>query len=141
MTLHKVGWYVEGRVVLVYTDEVVTLEDITQINREVIQHFDTGTRQVHLIVDVSEANVVPVNLVKLRQHSPALGHMMIGWMIVVTTNKTIYYLAQAVPQMLTRCKSHVVESFDEAVAFLAREDPTIDWDETNESIRLPAAEK
>jgi hypothetical protein len=126
---YELQWCVEGRVIQAIYSENVTVEDVQQANEQAVQMFQqSGQPPIHLMFDLRPASRVPVNLVKLRQASTIFTQdQMLGWLVAITNNPALTFVASVVPQIMTRKQYHVVPSADAALNFLRKQDPSIDW--------------
>jgi hypothetical protein len=131
---YKVAWYIERRVLYIHGPDTLSIETISQINDDAIKYLNTGTSRIHMIVDARSVRVMPHNLVELRKASRLMDHILIGWIVIITSDPVVSFIGSAVPQMLTRAHSRIVSDFDQAILFLRETDPTVDWERVDETV-------
>ena len=133
MPNHNINWYIAGHVLYVRAPQHITMETVGEFNEQILTFLNTAEDRVHLIIDARAIETMPHNPVAMREALTLLNHFLIGWMVFITEDKGVQFLASIIANMLSRAKSQTVTDFNEAVAFLKDREHTIDWENTNEN--------
>jgi hypothetical protein len=108
--------------------EEVGLEFAEKANADMITFLDQGTPPIHIILDTTNVKKHPMNVAKLRQASKILDHPAVGWIVLISSNPVIHFLATVVTQ-ITKSRYRSASSVEEAIPFLREQDQTIDWEQ------------
>jgi len=127
---YKHNWYIEGHIVSAEVWGDQTLDEMDQSNAdllEFIEEFDHPT--VHVIINDDRLNSIPVSLINLRETLTYSTHPKLGWVVMtgVPKNSIVDFLVGMLAK-LVRARYIRVQSFDEALNYLHKVDPTINWD-------------
>jgi len=123
---HEIGWFVDGRVIYQRFYGAVTLEELAEASRAVREFVTEGTAPVHGLIDITAVHQHPTSPAEIRR---ALRDLRFdprrGWIIVIGVDPITRYLASVVFQLLG-LRFRTLDTFDEALHFLALHDETLD---------------
>jgi hypothetical protein len=134
---HSIKWYVEGQIIFVRFQGVMTVEDVQKCLDSVLPFYDqAASAQVHNLIDVRyiTSSLSQVELIKLIQKTP---HPRMGWTVQIDPNQTLIRHLTNVLSQLFSIRSRSFNSFDEGLTFLASQDETIRWEQANLSALNP----
>lgn len=118
-------WHIPGRVLYQRLYGDLTLEDIHQLNRDFLQmRASEGTGKVHSILDVRDVGEFPRQLRELNGILTPDATGTSGWMVVVTTNPLIRFIA-SVTVHLAQLRMHTCTQVEDAERFLLHHDATL----------------
>ena len=129
----SVEWFVENQVIYSEMWGNMSLEDIRQHSIACIECMSQTTRFVHMIVDLKSMQTLPLNAIQLRRAGTVLDQPNMGWMVLIAEDRSYMYVVKLVMQMVTKTRTRVVSSLDEAIEFLREQDQTIDWSQAGDS--------
>ena len=135
---HSITWYIEPRVLYVAFTGQVTMEDIQQVNQKALDRMSCTDTRVHVIAHFTQIERTPLNAAQMRKTGSLLDQPNFGWMILVTTNPAVRVVGNLISQIMTRTRSRILPSMDEALALLKDLEPDIDWSQAGESMPLSA---
>jgi hypothetical protein len=123
---YEVSWYIEGRVIFSRFSGDVTIDDLDQVNKLVIEFLDSSaSNAVHHLSDATGIDSHPNNAFALQNSQSYLKHSRLGWVVVYgVKNKTLNFLSALVTQVL-KVRVRMLASHDEAVTFLQQVDKTL----------------
>jgi len=116
----SVTWHLEKRVIYLKVFDIVTPEDVINLNQETKSLMNVGIHPVHVIIDTLGVSEYPNNLrwvIRLLQTSciPPT-----GWSVLVQTNPAIRVLASTILGIL-RLPVHTCTTLQEARDFVSTE--------------------
>ncbi len=122
---YEVTWYLPGLVILDRVYGKATMQDVVETSQLLAEMLkrDEPLPYIHLIVDVSDLETLPVEL-NLSRITDAMQHMSsptLGWTLMVTTNPFARFLATVATQVM-RQRFRSFTSIDEALSFLGGQD-------------------
>ncbi len=124
----KLSWLVENRVIHVHCSGGIKLADLKDvdvgINADYLDQVPTDNPNVHLVIDITEIDNLPVRVDQLSRAFTHLHHPKMGWSLVVTNNKLIDFMGDIVSR-IARKNFRSFSSMDEAIAFLREADETL----------------
>lgn len=121
----EVSWYIKNRVVMVKFDETVTLDDLKYMNQAVVEHFEAGAEQVHLILDNSAVSKYPVSLSGIIKDLTFMKHPKFGWDVTISPNRAIEILSSLAANVMRMKKFKFESDFKSAVERLYQLDPSL----------------
>lgn len=122
---HTVEWYLEHRVLYVRATGIITLEEIKESDADGDRLLAEGDAPIHTIVEHVDVVKVPASIQSIRQAMSHLGHPDMGWIILVSPNRSIWsYVGQIVAQM-AMIPFRRFDTMGEALAFLNEADPSL----------------
>jgi len=134
----NIHWLIENRIIYVKRPSTVSIENLTQDSEQIIALLEAGNAPIHIINDALDVSMNPNNALLIRKATPFLDNPNLGWFITITANPIISFLGSIIPQMRMNNSSNVkiVKTSDEALKFLRKHDPSINWDTMNESQQI-----
>ncbi len=123
----SIQWYVRGRILYMHYPETVTYEMLEDAVQRTLAFMDESATPIDVIVDARDVRRPPVNMIRIKKAVSALIGRNNGWYVILTDDPKIKFLAVVVAQFVNPNKYQVFSTMGEAVAFLSRQDPTIDW--------------
>jgi hypothetical protein len=122
----SVEWLVEGRVILASVSGDADAEMGDRVTNALVEFLDHGkSPQVHLVFDASALEKYLVSFVDTAKLTNRyIRHPLLGWFILISTNKIINFLGAAVMSTM-KVRFRVVGSREEAIAFLREMDSTV----------------
>lgn len=118
-------WYVPERVVRVRFYGKLTLDEIVDAFATSAELVDaTSAPPVHFIHDWTELDSFPTNIIDIRRSTTVRvkDPKRIGWVVAYAKNDQILQSMSNIVFQLFRIRFQMVDSADEAVAFLQRMD-------------------
>jgi hypothetical protein len=127
-------WYIKDRVILHRPVGVLSLEMVQQNNDHIIEMLGKGSPPIHILADARLITKLPTNLLKMSQSTSFFKHPALGWVVIVTTNSTINFLGNMLPQINALQHYRVLSEFDKGITFLKEQDSTVDWTSINQQL-------
>src|SRR5271166_1571023 len=118
------SWYVENRVGYTAVIGEMTIEDVRKMSVFVQTCMDQGQAPVHIIVDLLQLQAIPKNVPEFIKEFPRSGHPNTGWIIIISSNPALRYLASVAVQ-LTKSEFQMFATLLEARDFLSNIDLTL----------------
>ena len=129
----EVSWIYRNRIALVRFSGVVVLEDVREQVRQTDLFIAAATPPLHFFIDSTQVEKYDLTLAQIRsvfpQHNPR-----IGWTVVYGTSGVTRFFASIMMQLI-KGSFHFVDSYPEAVAFIARTDTTLNNLKTELSVK------
>ncbi|MBC8097896.1 MAG: hypothetical protein H7Y11_00500 [Armatimonadetes bacterium] len=123
---YKISWLVPNRVMYQQYHGAVTLEDIITIQAMVDEYMEIGIAPVHVLIEVLELTDYPKRLAELQSVIKPKINEKQGWIVIVTTNTLIRFLASVGTQLsLIKVNMTTVDTRDAALKFLQEHDPLL----------------
>lgn len=124
---YEILWHTDKRIVHEKFYGQVTLEEIREVIGRYMVLVLEGDAPVHTLVDVSMVTRYPGNLNNLRELFDPDNDPGVGWiMICGANNPLLRFLSSILKQVLLRkLKLRLFYSTEEALEFLAEQDPTL----------------
>lgn len=132
---YQTDWLVQDRVLYGRVWGEQTLEEIRESSAQVLQYLDRGTPLIHMILDDSALEKVPVNLAQLKSATQFLRHEALGWGITVGKSGATTKFLTAMLASLFGIRYRRCETLEEALAFLRERDATVDWSNVEARLR------
>ena len=122
---YSIEWYVPNRLILEKAFGNLTIEELLRFNAEVTKIIaDEGMTPVHIIADLSKVERYPSSLREIMNTMRQSNPEKIGWMVVVTENPIMRFMASTVFQM-ARLRLRIFPTMTQATAFLNEMDETL----------------
>ncbi len=125
---YHINWYQQDRVIFEKFYGDVVVEDVRNLNAQSSKMFIAGTPLIHVIVDLSEIQSFPKSMGVIKEAIRSRADPdRLGWvMIFGTKNPILKFFASVIAQVAgERVRFRLVNSLDEAVAFLHDQDQTL----------------
>jgi hypothetical protein len=120
---YQMEWLHEGRIIFARVWGSLTVEDARTASIEYYQYIEKGIPPIHSIFDVREVTKFP-NLLQLRSAMTSSLSPREGWMMIAGGNPALRFIASVLMQLLNY-RFRMVETKEEAVAFLTKHDPSL----------------
>ena len=127
MTTHyTTEWCIEKRVLrLVVNSQFLTIDDMREINHDLTQCIHFGEPPfVHTIIDCRGIEKFQMNLPSIQQVLTFLREPLMGWLLIVSDDKLIGFVASLVTQ-LAGVRFRTFHTSDDAWVFLNSVDETL----------------
>jgi hypothetical protein len=118
-------WLVPERVILSTLVGKTTLDDIAGSDKEVLAMLDVGTPPIHIIVDCTNLESVPVNLTQVIARMTHLHDPNLGNVVAFGVNRWVRFMASAIFPF-TKTHLQFVNTQEEALASIKQLDDTIE---------------
>jgi len=125
---HKIEWFIPGRVVFGDFDGHMTLEELAEVDKKVNACIAEGDPLVHYIVEGVKITYLPNNIPKLAKTMTYIHNEDLGWIIYITRNKVMRFLASTVSQ-LAQARFRTFETLEEGIEFLLETDQSLNRDD------------
>jgi hypothetical protein len=124
---YNIDWYVENRVIYArMAGDVNPQEFRTLLQNSVLMIDDVEDGEVHLIYDFSRLDLLQ-NFGQIVQAIPKTRQEQMGWMIMVGDSTPIKrFWSEAIARVALN-KYKRLDKVEQALAFLQKQDPNIDW--------------
>jgi hypothetical protein len=129
-------WYIKDRIIFSRPVGDISINNVQEYAGYVVNMLNKGKSPVHLIVDARFIAQAPTNLLALSKATTFMGHPSVGWVMTVTTNPVIQFLAGMVPQIGRVKYYRVFPDLDLCMKFLKEQDRTLDWTGANHALSL-----
>jgi hypothetical protein len=125
---HKIEWFIPGRVVFGDFEGRVTLDELAEVDEKVNNYVAEGDPLVHYIVEGLKITYLPNNIPKLAKTITYIHNKDLGWIIYITQNKLMRFLASTVSQ-LAQARFRTFENLEEGIQFLLETDQSLNRDD------------
>ena len=118
----SITWHIEKQAIYLKLFDVVTLQEVIDMNQQTVQYVMAGVQPVHIVIDTLAVTGFPPNLrwvMRTMQSNPVAPS---GWNILVQNNHAIHVLASTILRVL-RVPFHTCTTLQEAQAFLNSTSP------------------
>jgi hypothetical protein len=121
----RTTWIEDKRVILTELWGTLTTEEAQEMSDAHAKYLSQGIAPVHLIVDVTQLGGIPSNLRQNSSMGGYLRHPSLGWTVLVGGSVLVNFMVSVIGQIF---KFHYSkrESLEEAGAYLASQDPTLE---------------
>ena len=121
----RIEWFVEGRVIYIVNEGLLTAEDLHQQNNTISAMLDSGTPPIHIITNNTRLAQIPNRLQVLTGELRGLRHPSIGWMIFITSrNRVVRFLYRTLTRIFL-LRYEQATSLEEALKILHEKDNTL----------------
>lgn len=124
----NVSWYIENRIIEVTFSGAVTVEEIEQGAKETMALFDQSDQApIHVMHDYGDMTDFPKNIkliAAVSRHSFADERR--GWVVPHSIKQNLARFILVGASQLSRTKINVVNTHEQALAFLRQIDPTLE---------------
>lgn len=129
-------WYIKDRIIFSRPVGDISINNVQEYAGYVVNMLNKGKSPVHLIVDARFIGQAPTNLLALSKATTFMGHPAVGWVMTVTTNPVIQFLAGMVPQIGRVKYYRVFPDLGHCMGFLKDQDQTLNWAAANRDLFL-----
>jgi hypothetical protein len=121
----EIRWHVPQRVIYVRFFDTMTMDAIIESMNTINQYFDEGIPLVHIIMDVGDVTAYP-SLTDLARGLKYERNDKQGWSIYVGAQGVARFVASVTSQ-LSGSRFRMFDTLEEALAFLAEQDETLEF--------------
>ena len=118
------NWLQENRIIRTQLTGKLTEQEAKDMSDAHAKFLDAGAAPVHLIVDVTRLEAIPINLRQNTSMGEYLRHPSLGWTVLVGGSTLVNFMVSVLGQVF-HMKQARRETLQEALAFLATQDETI----------------
>ncbi len=124
---YHLSWIKPGQLAFERLYGVVTIEEMQEMQSKFLAWSKEVNRPVHMIVDFTQVESFPKNIVQIRSALITdIDPSIQGWVVLVTNNVLLRFVSNLVTQHFMRDgRIRSVESFADAVAYLKQADPEL----------------
>ena len=120
------SWLVPGKVVYSRVIGKITLEELSNVSEMTIKMFEeSDSPLIHLIIDESELDKLPVSIKSFSEASTLLKHPQMGWMIMYGTDDRMAKFMSTIITGIAKVRHRRFRTFEECLAFLKTVDSTL----------------
>ncbi len=132
---YSIDWYIENEIIYLYYFGENTVNDLRESLSEVVDMCKKSPHPlVHILTDVSNLSE-PVSLKESLEVIREVGtDQKMGWNVVLGEKSTLMKLGIAFGASIFKTRNRAVDTLEEAEAFLAEKDITLNWDKVNKSV-------
>ena len=127
-------WYIPKRIIISRPIGEQTIETVEENNGNLLKLLDAGKAPIHIILDARHITKVPTSLLKLSNATSFLKHPAIGWVVAITNDPLIKFIAGMLPQIGSLKHNRVMSEPANCLAFLKEQDQTLDWSIANHDL-------
>lgn len=138
--IFRTSWFIKDRIIFSRPVGDISIHSVQEHADYVVNMLAEGTSPVHLVVDARFITQAPTNLLALSKATTFMDHPSLGWILTITTNSVIRFLAGMVPQIGRVKYYRVFPDLDQSIKFLKEQDKTLDWAAANHSLILESKE-
>lgn len=95
---YQFNWHIHERVLGIKLTGRISLTLLHQINIDIIQRLERGTRPIHLILDFREVEDFPPLTHELVASQTYLAYRKLGWVIAYGNNRHVSFLNSVLTQ-------------------------------------------
>lgn len=121
---YYVDWFIPDRCMRTYSWGLVTFDDFVGGAEAMQSLLSQGTTPIHLIADMRHVQAFPTNVIEIIRASELFKSPDWGWVIVVSNDQTVRFLATAATQVWG-ARYQGFTTINTALNFLQRMDPTL----------------
>ncbi len=132
---YSVDWYIEDELIYLYYWDETTPDEL----RASLLEIQTMTQQssrplVHIFTDVGDVTkpVTPKESLDIIRDVGTNDKS--GWNIILREKSIMMKIGIAFGTSIFKTRTRTFDTIEEAEAFLAEKDPTINWDNVNKSV-------
>ncbi len=119
-------WLIEKLVVFGNYTDVLTIDDLKTTMHSLQAYTQRRTFRIHYIAHMENVERVAASIPQFKAMAQSINQLPVDWVVVVnprkaTARQLVNTFAEAAFQ-LTRTRFHSVDSIEDAVAFLAKQD-------------------
>ncbi len=132
---YSADWYIEGELIYLYYWGESTPEELRESLLKIMEMTKQSSRQlVHVFTDVGDVTkpVPPKDSLDIIRDVGT--DDQVGWNIVLREKSIMMKIGIAFGTSIFKTRTRTFDTIEEAEAFLAEKDPTINWDNVNKSV-------
>ena len=120
----EIRWCVENRVIYERVTGDVDFESTASAADQVSGLLNAGVAPVHMVIEMTDLKSFPTNVSKIHTVTQFMRSPALGWVVVIGSNPLATFFINVIRQII---KFPVVHqpSFDQALAHLREQDPTL----------------
>lgn len=126
----QIMWVVPQRLIRLELTGDITIEESAEFDQMLIEHLDSGIAPVHVILDFSSVASIPLNPKAIISAQQFMKHPNLGWGMIVGMSRIIRFLSAIIFQAV-KVNFLLFESYEEAQAFLCKNDASISLEVSN----------
>lgn len=121
-----IRWLVPQHVIHGKPTGKYTVEELTQASQEIVALLNASDKPlVHLLIDESQLDGMPISLSALTEAFTFLSHDRLGWMIIYGTDERLKKFISSMVTNITRVRHRRFDTREEALEFLVSMDTTL----------------
>lgn len=117
-------WLQENRIIRTQLTGKLTEQEAKEMSDAHARFLDAGTAPIHLVVDVTKLDAIPINLRQNTSMGEYLRHPSLGWTVLVGGSTLVNFMVSVLGQVF-HMKQARRETLTDAVAFLTAQDETV----------------
>jgi hypothetical protein len=117
-------WLQENRIIRTQLVGKLSEQEAREMSEAHANFLDKGTAPIHLVVDVTKLDSIPINLRQNTSMGEYLRHPSLGWTVLVGGSTLVNFMVSVLGQVF-HMKQARRESVEEAITFLAMQDETV----------------
>jgi hypothetical protein len=121
---YTMQWFVECRIVQATVQGKFRLEEIREISQSAVQFFEKGTAPIHIVVDITDLELVEFELNLIAQVGMSLKHPALGWWIVYGNENLMYYYVRTIAGLM-RVRFAFTQTLEQAISILKQQDRSL----------------
>ena len=132
---YSADWYIENEVLYMLYSGESTLDELRESLLTVKKFIDTSSRPlVHIITDVSKVTIPIAPKNSLPVVRDVGSHDRLGWNVILGETSVMLKIGIALGTSIFKMRTRTLDTIEEAEAFLAEKDSTLNWDQVNRSV-------
>ncbi|MEP7293153.1 MAG: hypothetical protein ABI835_15325 [Chloroflexota bacterium] len=118
------AWIEPNRIIRTELSGKLSDQEAKEMSDAHATFLDAGTAPIHLIVDVTRLDAIPINLRQNTSMGEYLRHPSLGWTVLVGGSTLVNFMVSVLGQVF-HMKQARRDSTPDALAFLAAQDETL----------------
>lgn len=124
-------WHIPNRIAHVRFQTEITTAHLTTINDNFIAAYQHHPYPIHEIITLDPSTAMQINALEIKKITPYISHPQMGWLVVYgQLNKPLRFMGVFMSN-LTPIRIKIVDTLEDAFAFLKEQDQTIPWEPQN----------
>jgi len=121
-----IRWLVPHHIIYGKPTGKPTVDELKQASQEIAKLLDeSGKPLVHLLIDESDLDGMPISLSTLTEAFAFMGHDRLGWMIIYGTDERVKKFISSMVTNITRVRHRRFDTRQEALEFLVTMDSSL----------------
>ena len=121
---YEISWSEDKRLLFTRAHGNVTVQETVQMSQIATERLAEGNPPIHFVVDITDIQKFPTNILQLKNTVSYLRHPNMGWLVVVGSNALLNTLGAIISQLLG-ANFRTFRTRKGALDFLAQMDPTL----------------
>jgi hypothetical protein len=122
--MREIKWLQPSKVILAYSEDSQSLEDVRLNNLEINALLDAGQAPVHLVFQAVNLKSSPTNIQELKNSLDFLRHPNLGWIISVGSNPILNFVSGIVTNLF-KINLRQAKSVEDALELLKTLDKSL----------------